>query len=49
MPYTGRGNQAQIAWQYLNPAIASTSMLFREINRDTGKLHELPGQERATS
>jgi phospholipid/cholesterol/gamma-HCH transport system substrate-binding protein len=35
--YTGRGNQAQLAWQYLNPAIASTSMLFREINRDTGK------------
>jgi phospholipid/cholesterol/gamma-HCH transport system substrate-binding protein len=27
----------QAAWQYLNPAIASTSMLFREINRDTGK------------
>lgn len=36
--YTGRGNQAQIAWQYLNPAIASTSVLFREINRDTGNL-----------
>ncbi len=27
----------QRAWQYLNPAIASTSVLFREINRDTGK------------
>jgi phospholipid/cholesterol/gamma-HCH transport system substrate-binding protein len=35
--YTGRGKQAQLAWQYLNPALASTSMLFREINRDTGK------------
>ena len=31
--YTGRGDQAQIAWQYLNPSIAATSMLFREINR----------------
>jgi phospholipid/cholesterol/gamma-HCH transport system substrate-binding protein len=27
----------QRAWQYLNPAIASSSVLFREINRDTGK------------
>jgi phospholipid/cholesterol/gamma-HCH transport system substrate-binding protein len=35
--YAGRGNQAQVAWQYLNPSIAATSMLFREINRDTGK------------
>lgn len=33
--YTGRGNLAQAAWQYLNPALASTSVLFREINRDT--------------
>jgi phospholipid/cholesterol/gamma-HCH transport system substrate-binding protein len=33
--YTGRGAQTQAAWQYLNPALASTSMLFREINRDT--------------
>ena len=36
--YTGRGQTAQLAWQYLNPSIASTSMLFREINRNTGKL-----------
>jgi phospholipid/cholesterol/gamma-HCH transport system substrate-binding protein len=35
--YSGQGQAAQAAWQYLNPAIASTSMLFREINRDTGK------------
>jgi phospholipid/cholesterol/gamma-HCH transport system substrate-binding protein len=35
--YTGRGDQAQAAWAYLNPAIASTSVLFRELNRDTGK------------
>jgi phospholipid/cholesterol/gamma-HCH transport system substrate-binding protein len=35
--YAGRGRQAQAAWQYLNPAIASTSVLFREINRDTSR------------
>jgi phospholipid/cholesterol/gamma-HCH transport system substrate-binding protein len=35
--YQGQGKAAQAAWQYLNPAIASSSMLFREINRDTGK------------
>jgi phospholipid/cholesterol/gamma-HCH transport system substrate-binding protein len=35
--YAGRGQEAQAAWAYLNPAIASSSMLFREINRDTGK------------
>jgi phospholipid/cholesterol/gamma-HCH transport system substrate-binding protein len=35
--YAGRGQQAQAAWQYLNPALASTSVLFREINRDTSR------------
>jgi phospholipid/cholesterol/gamma-HCH transport system substrate-binding protein len=35
--YEGSGKLAQAAWQYLNPAIASSSMLFREINRDTGR------------
>jgi phospholipid/cholesterol/gamma-HCH transport system substrate-binding protein len=35
--YAGEGAAMQRAWQYLNPAIASTSVLFREINRDTGK------------
>jgi phospholipid/cholesterol/gamma-HCH transport system substrate-binding protein len=35
--YAGRGQQAQLAWQYLNPAIASSSLLFRELNRDTAK------------
>jgi phospholipid/cholesterol/gamma-HCH transport system substrate-binding protein len=35
--YVGQGQAAQAAWQYLNPAIASSSMLFRELNRDTGK------------
>jgi phospholipid/cholesterol/gamma-HCH transport system substrate-binding protein len=34
--YAGRGNQAQVAWQYLNPAIATSSVLFNEVNRDTG-------------
>jgi phospholipid/cholesterol/gamma-HCH transport system substrate-binding protein len=35
--YAGEGKAAQAAWQYLNPALASTSVLFREINRDTSK------------
>jgi phospholipid/cholesterol/gamma-HCH transport system substrate-binding protein len=35
--YDGQGQVMQRAWQYLNPAIASTAVLFREINRDTGK------------
>ncbi|MBV9335435.1 MAG: MCE family protein [Solirubrobacterales bacterium] len=35
--YSGRATQAQVAWQYLNPAIASTSVLFVEINRDTSQ------------
>lgn len=35
--YANAGKKAQAAWQYLNPAVASTSLLFREINRDTGK------------
>lgn len=35
--YAGRGNQAQLAWEYLNPAIATASILFHELNRDTSK------------
>src|SRR5579859_1176411 len=35
--YAGRGNQAELAWQYLNPAIATSSILFHELNRDTAK------------
>jgi phospholipid/cholesterol/gamma-HCH transport system substrate-binding protein len=35
--YAGRGNQAQLAWEYLNPAIATASVLFHELNRDTSK------------
>jgi phospholipid/cholesterol/gamma-HCH transport system substrate-binding protein len=33
--YAGQGKAMQRAWAYLNPAIASSSVLFREINRDT--------------
>jgi phospholipid/cholesterol/gamma-HCH transport system substrate-binding protein len=35
--YQGQGQNAQKAWVYLNPAIASSSLLFRELNRDTSK------------
>jgi phospholipid/cholesterol/gamma-HCH transport system substrate-binding protein len=35
--YARQGQAAQAAWVYLNPSIAATSLLFREINRDTGK------------
>jgi phospholipid/cholesterol/gamma-HCH transport system substrate-binding protein len=33
--YAGQGKQVQLAWQYLNPAIATSSLLFHELNRDT--------------
>ncbi|MGZ4259542.1 MAG: MlaD family protein [Solirubrobacteraceae bacterium] len=35
--YANAGKKAQAAWQYLNPAVASTSLLFRELNRNTSK------------
>jgi phospholipid/cholesterol/gamma-HCH transport system substrate-binding protein len=35
--YAGKGQQAQLAWEYLNPAIASSSLLFEELNHDTAK------------
>ncbi|HLY49469.1 MAG TPA: MlaD family protein [Solirubrobacteraceae bacterium] len=35
--YQGRGQQAQLAWEYLNPQIATASLLFHELNRDTSK------------
>jgi phospholipid/cholesterol/gamma-HCH transport system substrate-binding protein len=35
--YAGAGKKAQIAWQYLNPAVASTTMLFDELNQNTSK------------
>jgi phospholipid/cholesterol/gamma-HCH transport system substrate-binding protein len=35
--YAGSGHTAQLAWQYLNPAVASSSLLFGELNRDSGQ------------
>ncbi len=35
--YAGQGQRMQAAFQYLNPAVASASVLFSEINRDTAK------------
>jgi phospholipid/cholesterol/gamma-HCH transport system substrate-binding protein len=36
--YAGSAEKAQAGWAYLNPAIASSSMLFSEIDRNTGSL-----------
>jgi len=33
--YGGRGEEANKGWLYLNPALASSSRLFEELNRDT--------------
>ncbi len=33
----GKGNIQQLALQYLNPAVATSSLLFNEINRDSGR------------
>jgi phospholipid/cholesterol/gamma-HCH transport system substrate-binding protein len=35
LEYQGQGKLANTAWQYLNPAVASSSMLFAELNRNT--------------
>ena len=35
--YQKQGQVMQAAWAYLNPALASSSMLFHELNRDTSK------------
>jgi phospholipid/cholesterol/gamma-HCH transport system substrate-binding protein len=35
--YKGEGKKAQQAFQYLNPAVAASSMLFAQINQDTSK------------
>jgi len=35
--YAGKGQMAQLAWEYLNPAIASSTLLFQQINQDTDK------------
>ncbi len=37
---------AQKAFPYLNPAIAASSTLFNEINRNTGPVHQLHRQDR---
>jgi phospholipid/cholesterol/gamma-HCH transport system substrate-binding protein len=34
--FKGAGKKAQAAFQYLNPAVAASSALFRELNRNTG-------------
>jgi phospholipid/cholesterol/gamma-HCH transport system substrate-binding protein len=34
--FAGDGKEAQAAWEYLNPAVASTSTLFSQINQNTG-------------
>jgi phospholipid/cholesterol/gamma-HCH transport system substrate-binding protein len=34
--YAGQGQIAQRAWEYLNPAIASSSVLFSQLNRSSG-------------
>jgi phospholipid/cholesterol/gamma-HCH transport system substrate-binding protein len=33
--YDGRSAQANAGWLYLNPSLAATTRLFREVNRDT--------------
>lgn len=33
--YAGRGEQANIGYHYLNPALSTSSRLFNELNRDT--------------
>jgi phospholipid/cholesterol/gamma-HCH transport system substrate-binding protein len=35
--FKGYGPAANAAWQYLNPAVAASTMLFAELNRDTSK------------
>jgi phospholipid/cholesterol/gamma-HCH transport system substrate-binding protein len=35
--FKGAGKKAQAAFQYLNPSIAASSALFRELNRNTGQ------------
>ncbi len=33
--FKGQSQKAQLAWHYLNPAVAASSVLFSEINRNT--------------
>jgi phospholipid/cholesterol/gamma-HCH transport system substrate-binding protein len=34
--YAGKGAEAHAAFEYLNPAVSATSMLFSELNQNTG-------------
>ncbi len=36
--YQGQGGSAQLAWEYLNPAVASASVLLGELNRSPATL-----------
>jgi len=36
--YAGKGEQANAGWAYLNPSLAASSRLFRELNHDTPML-----------
>jgi phospholipid/cholesterol/gamma-HCH transport system substrate-binding protein len=35
--WAGQGKNAELAWEYLNPAIATSSLLFSQLNKDTAK------------
>jgi phospholipid/cholesterol/gamma-HCH transport system substrate-binding protein len=35
--FAGKGQEAQMAWDYLNPSVDAASTLFSELNRDTGR------------
>jgi phospholipid/cholesterol/gamma-HCH transport system substrate-binding protein len=37
LEFEGEGKLANTAWQYLNPAVASSSMLFAELNKNTSQ------------
>jgi phospholipid/cholesterol/gamma-HCH transport system substrate-binding protein len=37
LQYAGKGNLAQLGWSFLDPSIATSSLLFHELNRDTPK------------
>jgi phospholipid/cholesterol/gamma-HCH transport system substrate-binding protein len=42
--YKGYGPAANAAFRYLNPAVAASSMLFAELNRDTAKFTRFIGK-----
>jgi phospholipid/cholesterol/gamma-HCH transport system substrate-binding protein len=37
LEYQDQGKLANLGWQYLNPAVASSSMLFAELNKNTSQ------------